>query len=148
MGQDAGFTLTVFDINPKVQQTFLDHHGGNGASSLGQLGSSSDVVITMLPDGQVVRRVTLGDGEDSRDQLLGSMPMRRCACFRWRAKGGLPVATPRWWSVAAPCLKPCGRSPAHRTEKKNPGTLGGSPGRVIRSDVVRWFEEMAKTQLR
>lgn len=72
--QEAGFTLTVFDINPQAQQTFLDHHGGNGASSLAQLGSSSEAVITMLPDGHAVRRVTLGDGQDRQDHLLGSMP--------------------------------------------------------------------------
>lgn len=69
----AGFTLTVFDINPQAQQTFLDHHGGNGATSLAQLASNSDVVITMLPDGHIVRRVTLGDGQDRQDHLLGSM---------------------------------------------------------------------------
>jgi 3-hydroxyisobutyrate dehydrogenase len=72
--QEAGFTLTVFDNDPQARQTFLDGHGGKGASSLGQLGSSSDVVITMLPDGHVVRRVTLGDGEDcQQDHLVGSM---------------------------------------------------------------------------
>lgn len=70
---EAGFNLTVYDINPQAQQTFLDHHGGHGASSLGQLGSSTEVVITMLPDGNVVRRVTLGDGQEDQHQLLGSM---------------------------------------------------------------------------
>jgi 3-hydroxyisobutyrate dehydrogenase len=72
--QEAGFTLTVFDSDPQARQTFLDGHGGKGASSLGQLASSSDVVITMLPDGHVVRRVTLGDAEDrQQDHLVGSM---------------------------------------------------------------------------
>jgi 3-hydroxyisobutyrate dehydrogenase len=72
--QEAGFTLTVFDSDPQARQTFLDHHGGKGASSLAQLASSSDVVITMLPDGHVVRRVTLGGGEEPQDHLVGSMP--------------------------------------------------------------------------
>ena len=67
--KEAGFTLTVFDSNPQAQQTFLDRHGGNGATSLVQLASNSDVVITMLPDGHVVRRVTLGEGQDRQDCL-------------------------------------------------------------------------------
>jgi 3-hydroxyisobutyrate dehydrogenase len=71
--QEAGFTLTVFDSDPQAQQTFLESHGGKGASSLGQLASSSDTVITMLPDGHVVRRVTLSDDQGSQDHLLGSM---------------------------------------------------------------------------
>jgi len=69
----AGFTLTVLDVTPEVQQAFVDFHGANSASSLSELGSSSDAVITMLPNGHEVSRVVLGVEGDDRDCLLGSM---------------------------------------------------------------------------
>jgi len=69
----AGFTLTVLDITPEVQQAFVDFHGAHSASSLNELGSSSDAVITMLPNEHEVSRVVLGVEGDNRDCLLGSM---------------------------------------------------------------------------
>jgi 3-hydroxyisobutyrate dehydrogenase len=69
----AGFTLTVLDVTPEVQQAFVDFHGAHSASSLSELGSSSDAVITMLPNGHEVNRVVLGVEGDDRDCLLGSM---------------------------------------------------------------------------
>ena len=69
----AGFTLTVLDVTPEVQQAFVDFHGAHSASSLSELGSSSDAVITMLPNGHEVSRVVLGVEGDNRDCLLGSM---------------------------------------------------------------------------
>ena len=70
---EAGFNLTVLDADSEVQESFVSLHGGNPVSSLGELASNSDVVITMLPNGHVVRRVTLGEEADSQDHLLGSM---------------------------------------------------------------------------
>ena len=69
----AGYNLTVFDVNSDTQQRFVDSDGGNPASSLSQVASNSQVVITMLPDGKIVHRVTLGDEKDRQDHLLGSM---------------------------------------------------------------------------
>jgi 3-hydroxyisobutyrate dehydrogenase len=69
----AGFSLAVLDANSEAQQSFVSLHGGNPASSLSELASKSDVVITMLPNGHVVRRVTLGEEADYQDRLLGSM---------------------------------------------------------------------------
>jgi len=69
----AGFTLTVLDVTPEVQQAFVNFHGAHSASSLSELGSSSDAVITMLPNGHEVSRVVLGVEGDDRDCLLGSM---------------------------------------------------------------------------
>lgn len=71
---EAGFTLTILDANPEAQQAFVDVHGGNPASALSEIGSNSEVVITMLPNGHEVRRVTLGGEGDDQDHLLGSMP--------------------------------------------------------------------------
>jgi 3-hydroxyisobutyrate dehydrogenase len=70
----AGFSLSVYDVNPDAQQRFLNSNRGNSASSPGEVALNSDVVITMLPNGQDVRRVTLGGDGDSPDPLLGAMP--------------------------------------------------------------------------
>jgi 3-hydroxyisobutyrate dehydrogenase len=63
----ADFALTVLDAEVEVQQAFIEQHGGNSASSLSELSSNSDVVITMLPDGHAVRRVVLGEEGDGHD---------------------------------------------------------------------------------
>jgi 3-hydroxyisobutyrate dehydrogenase len=63
----AGWKVAVYDSDPQKISSFAATHGGSAASSLADLGKSSDVVITMLPDGHVVRRVALGKdaGDDS-----------------------------------------------------------------------------------
>ena len=58
----AGFDVTVFDIRPAVAQAFVAQHGGRVAASLAEAGADADAVITMLPDGKVVRKAVLGDG--------------------------------------------------------------------------------------
>jgi 3-hydroxyisobutyrate dehydrogenase len=60
----AGWKVTVFDTAPARTRAFVDAHGGDTAASLAELGQKSDVIITMLPDGKVVRHVALG-GEDN-----------------------------------------------------------------------------------
>ncbi len=69
----ASFDLTVLDADAGVQQAFVDQYGGIPASSLNELGSGADAVITMLPDGHAVRRVVLGKEGEGDDRLLGSM---------------------------------------------------------------------------
>lgn len=63
----AGWKVTVYDTDAEKVRSFNAAHGGSGASTLAELAKNSDVVITMLPDGHVVRRVALGKsaGEDS-----------------------------------------------------------------------------------
>jgi 3-hydroxyisobutyrate dehydrogenase len=60
----AGWRVTVYDTDAKRGADFVAKHGGSVASTLAELGAASDVVITMLPDGKIVRRVVLGDGGD------------------------------------------------------------------------------------
>jgi 3-hydroxyisobutyrate dehydrogenase len=62
----AGWKVTVYDATPEKAKAFVASHGGSAAQSLTDMGGSSDVVITMLPDGFVVRRVALGgrEGDD------------------------------------------------------------------------------------
>jgi 3-hydroxyisobutyrate dehydrogenase len=68
-----GFNLVVFDVRTEVVDAFVARHGGTVAASRKELGERSDVVITMLPDDAVVRRVILGqDAEDSVAEGLTS----------------------------------------------------------------------------
>ena len=62
----AGWKVTVYDAAPEKAKAFVAAHGGSAAASLTELGRTCEVVITMLPDGVVVRRVVLGgpDGDD------------------------------------------------------------------------------------
>lgn len=52
----AGQAVTVFDANPEVAQRFAAEHGAAAATDLAVL-AGQEVVITMLPTGQVVREV-------------------------------------------------------------------------------------------
>ena len=56
----AGWNVTVYDAVPDTITRFIQAHGGTAASDLTEVGRNSDVVITMLPDGHIVRRVVLG----------------------------------------------------------------------------------------
>lgn len=61
----AGWQVEVYDTDPAKVNAFLQAHGGSAAATLEQLGRDCPVVITMLPDGHVVRRVALGaEGSD------------------------------------------------------------------------------------
>jgi len=59
----AGFGADVFDAQRAAAEEFVARHGGTLAPSLAEIGRRSDVVITMLPDGETVRRVVAGDGD-------------------------------------------------------------------------------------
>lgn len=57
----AGFEVTVFDVNPKAAQKFVLQHGGKAAASLAELGCRVQAVITMLPDDDIVNAVICGE---------------------------------------------------------------------------------------
>lgn len=62
----AGWPVMVYDTDARRVRAFVDVDGGTAADSLESMGRACNVVITMLPDGHVVRRVVLGaDGGDS-----------------------------------------------------------------------------------
>jgi 3-hydroxyisobutyrate dehydrogenase len=60
----AGWKVSVYDTAPEKTRAFVDANGGEIASSIKELGQKSDVVITMLPDGKIVRHVALA-GDDN-----------------------------------------------------------------------------------
>jgi 3-hydroxyisobutyrate dehydrogenase len=64
----AGWKVTVYDVDAEKTRRFAAEEGAGAASSLAELARGSDVVITMLPDGKVVRRVALG--RDAADDSL------------------------------------------------------------------------------
>lgn len=57
----AGFPVTVFDADRARASRFAAGHGAKAASSLAELGRLSDVVVTMLPTGAIVRAALLED---------------------------------------------------------------------------------------
>lgn len=58
----AGWRVNVYDVDAEKARAFAKTHGGSVCGSLAEVGRESDVVITMLPDGGIVRRVVLGEG--------------------------------------------------------------------------------------
>ena len=58
---EAGFDLSVYDVNPEATEKFVVQHGGKVAVSLADLGRNVDAVITMLPNDKIVSAVILGE---------------------------------------------------------------------------------------
>ncbi|MBZ8132130.1 NAD(P)-dependent oxidoreductase [Afifella sp. IM 167] len=55
----AGFEVTLFDVDAARAKAHAEEIGGKAAATLAELGKAVDVVITMLPTGQIVRSVML-----------------------------------------------------------------------------------------
>jgi len=62
----AGHKLVLFDIDPKKAQAVAATNECEVATSLADLGSKSNTVITMLPDGKLVRKALLGDNDSGK----------------------------------------------------------------------------------
>tara|TARA_R110000824_G_scaffold288508_6_gene476951 strand:- start:63153 stop:64058 length:906 start_codon:yes stop_codon:yes gene_type:complete len=58
---NAGYQLTVADLNTEAVEKFCQETGSKAAENLQSLGASSDVVITMLPEGNAVRQVLMSE---------------------------------------------------------------------------------------
>ena len=59
----AGHDVTCFDIDPAMRDRMRDACPAAGAADdVAAVGAASDVVITMLPDGEQVRQVALDAG--------------------------------------------------------------------------------------
>ena len=58
---NAGYQLTVADLNTDAVEKFCQETGSKPAQNLQALGASSDVVITMLPEGNAVRKVLMSE---------------------------------------------------------------------------------------
>jgi 3-hydroxyisobutyrate dehydrogenase len=60
----AGWQVCVHDTDAAKVAEFKKKHGGTCVSSLEEMARTCDVVITMLPDGHIVRAVALGATPD------------------------------------------------------------------------------------
>lgn len=69
----AGFKLTIYDIDPKRTATLASTHEIEVAKSLVELGASSNTVITMLPDGRIVRQVMCGESDSFQNCVAAGL---------------------------------------------------------------------------
>ena len=67
---DPHYALTVLDARAEVAESFAAEHRATATTSLEALAEASDAVITMLPNGDIVREVALG-GADGGDLVAG-----------------------------------------------------------------------------
>lgn len=58
----AGHRLTVLDIDRAVTARVAGEIGAQAAATAAEVARASEVIITMLPNGEVVQQVVLGDG--------------------------------------------------------------------------------------
>lgn len=58
----AGHSLVLYDIDAGLTQGLADELGASPAASLGDLGVACGIVITMLPNADIVRAAVLGGG--------------------------------------------------------------------------------------
>ena len=56
----AGYHLTVFNRTRATAEAWVAEHGGSVAASPAEVGAASEIVITMVVDGEQVRSVLLG----------------------------------------------------------------------------------------
>ena len=60
----SGYSACLYDIDQTLTKKLAAETGGEAAQSLQQIGKSSDVVITMLPNAQIVRDAIMGGVAD------------------------------------------------------------------------------------
>ena len=68
----AGYRVLVRDLNGQAVRRTCEASGVEAADSLRAIGERCDAVITMLPDGHVVREATRGE-DGSADSLLAGL---------------------------------------------------------------------------
>jgi 3-hydroxyisobutyrate dehydrogenase len=66
----AGFPLTLFDAHRETAARHAKEIGATAAAALGELGAASDIVITMLPTGKIVRELMLEAGSGGLAAML------------------------------------------------------------------------------
>ncbi|KZC98308.1 NAD(P)-dependent oxidoreductase [Oceanibaculum pacificum] len=59
---EAGYSVTVADAAPGTAERFAAEFKATAAADLAALARQSDIVVTMLPDGKIVRNVVLEGG--------------------------------------------------------------------------------------
>lgn len=129
-----GYSVNVYDVDAgRSRQLAEDHNRVEASRSLEALAHASDIVITMLPNGEVVRDVALGRGEGAQRQpgLIdglrpGSLLLDTSSAEPWLtqftaarlAERGIemvdaPVSGAQWGAQAAELVFMLGGSPAN-----------------------------------
>jgi len=70
---DAGYQLAIFDADPARVRAFLASRKASAPSTLTELAKGAELVITMLPDGGVVRKVLCGNNDSMRDSVAAGL---------------------------------------------------------------------------
>lgn len=55
-----GISISVYDKNPHLMQEFMKY-GAEGSANPQQLAAKNDIIITVLPNAEIVKKVVLGD---------------------------------------------------------------------------------------
>lgn len=80
----AGYPLTVLDVDAsKADALAAAHPGVRVASTPKAVAEAADIVITMLPSGEYVRGVALGDGGLIEGFAPGSLLLDTSSCEPW-----------------------------------------------------------------
>src|SRR4051812_28806153 len=69
----AGYELTVHNRTRERAEAFAQEHGATVAATPAEVGSASDVVITMVVDGAQVEAVVLGPGGAAEGAADGAL---------------------------------------------------------------------------
>jgi len=73
----AGYRLVIYDADRERTKTFAAMPGVEVAANLVELGRSSSTVITMLPDGRIVRKVLCGENDNFQDCVAAGLKPAR-----------------------------------------------------------------------
>lgn len=80
----AGYVLTVLDVDvPKADAVAAEHAEVRVAPTPKAVAEAADIVITMLPSGEFVREVALGDGGLIEGFAAGSVLLDTSSCEPW-----------------------------------------------------------------
>ncbi|KQT10927.1 NAD(P)-dependent oxidoreductase [Ramlibacter sp. Leaf400] len=124
----AGHRLTLLDANAAIARDLAGSLGGDSiaVATPREVAERSDVIITMLPNGQVVRQVVLGDDGVIHGLRSGALVLDTSSCEPWLTEetaralagrgGGMvdaPVSGAQWGAQEASLVFMVGGSPGH-----------------------------------
>jgi len=90
----AGYHLCVFDADPARAQA-LAQERIEAASDLGELAACSDIVITMLPNGEVVNQVVAGRGAIGAPMRPGTLLVDTSSSEPWLTRRSAEILSAR-----------------------------------------------------
>lgn len=68
----AGYRLTLYDVDRKIAEQHAKELGCGFAANVAELAKASDIVVTMLPTGQIVHQLLLEPHDDSLSDHMTS----------------------------------------------------------------------------